>query len=108
MLSSVPVAESSFVLLSLPREWTIVDSSPLGMGEREVSDSGNLSHFSSYGDLSLFSITVSADVSELSLSWFVSMLRFARSFSSFLTTDSSSLVSDRSQTSLNTSSDLGS
>ena len=110
MLSSVPVAELSLVLLTIPREWTILDSSPLGMGEREASDSGNFSHFSFSGDISLFlcSITVSADVSELSLSWFVSMLSFARSFSRFLTIDSSSLVSDRSQTSLKTSSDLAS
>ena len=70
MLSSVPVAESSLVLLSIPREWTILDSSPLGMGEREASDLGNFSHFPFSGEsfLLLFSITVSVDDSELSLS----------------------------------------
>ena len=48
----------------------ILDSSPLGMGEREASDLGNFSHFSFSGDnfLVLYSITVSVDDSELSLS----------------------------------------
>ena len=68
MLFSVPVAESSLVLLTIPREWTILDSSPLGMGEREASDSGNFSLFSFSGDNSFHSITVFADDSELSLS----------------------------------------
>lgn len=69
-LFSVPVAESSSFLLSIPREWTILDSSPLGMGERELSDSGNFSHFYFSGEsfLLLFPITFSVDDSELSLS----------------------------------------
>ena len=39
--ASVPVAESSFVALSIPREWTILYSCPPGMGGQEVSDLGN-------------------------------------------------------------------
>ena len=39
--ASVPVAESSFVVLSIPWEWTILDSCPPGMGGREALDSGN-------------------------------------------------------------------
>ena len=65
--ASVPVAELSFVALSIPREWTILYSCPPGMGGQEASDSENF-YFS--GDFSFFfvSMTVFVEDSELSLS----------------------------------------
>ena len=70
MLSSVPVAESSFVVLSIPRGWTILDSCPPRMGGQEASDLGNFWPFPFSGDFLLFSVsmTVFVDDSELSLS----------------------------------------
>ena len=65
--ASVPVAESSFVALSIPREWTILYTYPPGMGGQValVSENSSLS-----GDFSFFSasMTVFEEDSELSLS----------------------------------------
>ena len=65
--ASVPVEETSFVALSLPREGTILYTCPPGMGGQVASVSGNIS-FS--GDFSFFpaSMTVFEEDSELSLS----------------------------------------